>query len=310
MINKTKIICMTPIKNEAWILDKFLYAASLWADHIIIADQMSNDGSRDVALKYEKVILIDNESTEFNEPERQKLLINEARKITGKKLLIALDADEFISANAFESSGWKKMITADVGTVFKFKWPFITHDFKKYWAGDTANMPFAYMDDGENHVGKKIHSTRVPYPDSALVVGIDDFVIMHYQFTDWKRMESKHRWYQCFERIQYPNKSSIEIFRRYNHMYRIKESDKKSIPPNWFDGYSQLAVDLRSTKTDVVYYWDPLVDKMVEEYDKDYFKYIDLPQNDNLLLRYLRKTRHFEYLFIEKVFDKVFGGIK
>jgi glycosyltransferase involved in cell wall biosynthesis len=48
---KPTIICLTPVKNEAWLLDRFLQATSLWADFIIIADQMSTDGSQEIAKK-------------------------------------------------------------------------------------------------------------------------------------------------------------------------------------------------------------------------------------------------------------------
>ena len=72
MDGKPIVICLTPVRNEALILDRFLKATSLWADHIIIADQMSTDGSREIAKKHPKVTLIDNLSETFNEPERQK----------------------------------------------------------------------------------------------------------------------------------------------------------------------------------------------------------------------------------------------
>ncbi len=309
-MSKAKIVCMTPIKNEAWILDKFLAAASVWADHIIIADQLSSDGSKEIALKYDKVIYIENRSEQFNEPERQKLLINEARKISGKKLLIALDADEFISGDAFDSKDWNNMIHSEPGSVFKFKWPFITSSYDKYWAGDDAKMPFAYMDDGAQHTGSKIHSVRIPYPEHAKVYEVHQFVVMHFMYTDWKRMQSKHRWYQCYERCEFPRKSAIAIFRRYNHMYRVRDIDKKSVPNSWFDTYSERGIELKSTFESKSYYWDPLVEEMVNKYGEEYFKYIDLPSNDNFLLKYLRKTRHFEYLLVEKVFDKFLGGIR
>ena len=57
-------IVMTPVRNEAWVLRAFLETTSLWADYIIIADQMSTDGSREIAKSYEKVILIDNKNPE------------------------------------------------------------------------------------------------------------------------------------------------------------------------------------------------------------------------------------------------------
>ena len=36
---RPKVICVTPVRNEAWIIEPFLRAAELWADHIILADQ-------------------------------------------------------------------------------------------------------------------------------------------------------------------------------------------------------------------------------------------------------------------------------
>lgn len=54
------MIVLTPVFNEAWILPAFLIAMSLWADYIIIADQMSTDGSREIYKEFEKVIVINN----------------------------------------------------------------------------------------------------------------------------------------------------------------------------------------------------------------------------------------------------------
>ena len=76
---KPTVICLTPVKNEAWILERFLRCASLWADYIIIADQGSDDGSVEIATRFPKVILVENPSSIFNEPERQKLLLEAAR---------------------------------------------------------------------------------------------------------------------------------------------------------------------------------------------------------------------------------------
>ncbi|MGB8077207.1 MAG: glycosyltransferase family 2 protein, partial [Gallionella sp.] len=116
---KPKIICLTPVRNESWILEKFLKAASLWADHIIIADQFSDDDSREIAGRFDKVILIRNPSAEFNEPERQRLLIEAARKIEGPRLLITLDADEFLTANFHDSAEWEFIMHAPPGTVIR-----------------------------------------------------------------------------------------------------------------------------------------------------------------------------------------------
>jgi hypothetical protein len=106
-MERPKLICLTPVLNEAWILERFLKCTSLWADHIIIADQRSTDGSREIARRCPKVTLIDNRSEVFNEPERQQMLLAEARRIPGAKILLALDADEFLTANFLTSPEWE-----------------------------------------------------------------------------------------------------------------------------------------------------------------------------------------------------------
>ena len=42
----TQRICVTPTRNEAWIIGHFAAAARCWADHVVIADQRSTDGTR------------------------------------------------------------------------------------------------------------------------------------------------------------------------------------------------------------------------------------------------------------------------
>ena len=86
------LIVMTPVRNEAWVLHAFLKTTSTWADFIIIADQMSTDGSRDIIKEYSDdnksktdkadIILIDNKNPYFNEAERQAMLVAKAREIS------------------------------------------------------------------------------------------------------------------------------------------------------------------------------------------------------------------------------------
>ena len=83
-----KIICLIPVKNEAWILERCLQSASIWADHIIVADQGSTDDSIEIAKRFNKVILVDNSTNEdFNEYNMRSPLFNEAEKIEGPKVL-------------------------------------------------------------------------------------------------------------------------------------------------------------------------------------------------------------------------------
>lgn len=300
-MSKPVIICLTPVKNEKWILDKFIQAVSLWADYIIIADEQSNDGSKEIAKSYEKVILIDNNQKSYNESSRQRLLISEARKIKGKKLLIALDADEFLTANFHASKEWEIMLNAQKGTTFTFDWVNIRPNFKKYWT--ISPLPFAYMDDGLEHsIEKFIHSQRIPINNNGEVVKLKDIKILHYQYVDWKRMQSKHRWYQCYELIKEPSISSILLYRKYHHMYALKNKKFKNIRDEWFSYYEENDIDMTSIEIQKSYWWDYEVQDFLEQYGEQFFKKLNI-WNKVFLGKKNKDPRTWELKLLHKYLD-------
>lgn len=302
--NDTTVICLTPVKNEAWILEKFLSAASLWATYIVVADQNSTDTSAQICKKFPKVHLIRNDSTTFNEPERQRLLVDYARQLPGKKkLLVALDADEFLSSNFLNSKEWQQILSQPIGTLFYFKWPFIDPSFKTYWAGQAPTMPLALMDDGSPHHGQAIHSPRVPIHDDLKKMVVEDIVVMHFQFVDNKRMESKHRWYKCYEYVNFPKKSRFKIIRRYSHMHRY-DKEHQAIPEKWFNFYLEQGIDLKKITICDTYYWDDDVENFIQNYGLNYFKYVGLPgEEESFGTRYLSKTQNYRYTLFFKLLD-------
>ncbi len=187
------IIVMTPVRNEAWVLNAFLRTTSTWADYIIIADQMSTDGSRDIIKKFAEgnkaktdladVILIDNKNPNFNEAERQSMLIAKAREISAGRdtVLFGLDADEILAANFKETEDWKKILNSIPCDVFWFKWAEISPNKKQY--GDSTYYPWVFHDDGIEPHGNYVrvmHSMRIPYPlDEKQIYYINDFRVLH-----------------------------------------------------------------------------------------------------------------------------------
>src|SRR5258708_7227286 len=118
------LICLTPTKNESWTLDRFVPCTATWADQIVVADQGSCDSSREIVKQYSRVTLIDNSLQKYDEGARQRMLIDAARGLegSGKRVLIALDADEFLSANFRDSPEWPLIQAAEPGTVLYFDW--------------------------------------------------------------------------------------------------------------------------------------------------------------------------------------------
>lgn len=264
-------------------------ATSLWADHIIIADQFSYDDSREIAVKFPKVILVKNPSAEFNEPERQKLLIEAARTIEGPRLLITLDADEFLTANFHDSDEWKFIMHAPPGTVIRFKWVNLKPGFKKYWSPD-VHFPWGFMDDGSEHIGAVIHSTRIPMPLNSMKIDLDKIKVLHFQYVDWERMASKHRWYQCWEKLNRPKRSSLEIYQQYHHMYEVKYSDLLEVKKEWFDYYLLNSINFKEIKKEGIYWWDREVLGYFQRYGTRAFRKLDIWDTD-----WKRLADHFSF---------------
>lgn len=270
MKTKPIVICLTPVKNEAWILERFLQSTSLWADHIIIADQMSTDGSREIALKFPKVKLIDNNSEEFNEPERQRLLINEARKIEGQKLLIAIDADEIFTPNILNCYEWQEIQNVLPGTFVKFEWVNLRPDFKLMWYG--AYFPWGYMDNGLEHSSTNyIHTHRLPYNSTSPVFIAKEIKLMHLQYTNWQRMQHKQLWYQCIERVKYPEKSAIDIFRTYTHMFALENRKLNKVPSDWLEEYENVGISIQTNSSNNYEWFEENILKLIEKYGIKYF---------------------------------------
>jgi hypothetical protein len=66
---------------------------------------------------------------------------------------------------------------------------------------------------------------------------LDGPKVLHLQYLDWERMRSKQRWYQAQERIQYPRKRPIQIYRQYHHMDAIDPRERHGLRHEWLANY-------------------------------------------------------------------------
>jgi len=277
---KPIVICLTPVRNEAWILDAFIRCASRWADLIIIADQSSRDETREIARRHPRVRLIGNASSDFNEPERQKLLIEAAREIPGPRILVALDADEFLSGNWKESPDWARILAAPPGTLFSLRWLNVFPDFSR-GSDNTYGLPCIYVDDGRKHRGLEIHSPRVPMAEGENPIVLNDLRLLHFNFSDPARLASKRRWYFCLERIKFPEKSLIQIYDKYN--YRDFHAQLPTVPlrTEWLQGLAEAGLTpeaIQKTDQDGLYWYDREVAAWIEEYGKERFAFLPIWQ--------------------------------
>lgn len=312
----TKFICLTPVKNEAWILPMFLELASMWADHIIIVDQCSTDGSRKIARSHPKVILIENNNPEYDEEYRQRLLIGAARNIEAhKRILIALDADEALTSNWYKSKDWQKIQNADPGTVLGFNWLNLIPKNKEYCIPVT-NKPYGYIDDGSNHKGETIHSNRIPMPKNSQKISLGEIGVLHFQLLAENRAMKKKCWYQCWELFNNTDKDNVFRCRYYNR-YIFDKKNLSRLKNEWVEDFYRKGIDVFNVDDTSLTWWDKEIIEMFLKKGHESFKKCDIwdvdwqdvaerleyndklpvlvdPRNkfDKIVHRWLRKTQN------------------
>lgn len=332
-MNRPIHIVMTPTRNEAWVIRAFLEGNGLWADYIIIADQMSIDGTREIISEYIdkwkeesgkcKVIMIDNTNPEFNEAERQSMLVEKAREVAAGRdtLLWGLDADEILPANWQETEDGKHILNSVKGDVFWFKWAQLSPDKKHY--GDSVYYPWLFHDDGVEPHGnyvRNMHSMRIPYPiEEKQLKYVNDFRVLHCGLLDPMRIAAKNRFYQ-FVDWEMNKRSPIALSRDYA-THRIEnqindtgyelEPEAIAYP---FDFWSLIEIGAEHTWFDDYLYerWTKYPMKQMRKldvWDEDFLRYYQIEDKrrgiDKWVHGYLHKTGKSRRNMIVRAIDKV-----
>lgn len=266
-------ICITPTKNEAWILPYFLELNSHWADQFIVVDQNSDDGSVEILRNHPKVNLIENKRTDYDEAYRSELLWGAVRKINAnKRIVIALDADEFIPPALTQTLEWNSFKEMAPGTNIYMKWMQIMPGLKTYYHfGDIK--PFGYVDDGKEIAGKKIHSARVPLNAGVKPYYCSEVLNLHLGDVPVIRNYKKHSWYLMWEFI---NKKASPLDLNINYRKSVKPSNKavKPVEEEWIPaGVFPETLDI---KVDALTWWDTEILNWMKTYGENRFRRIDI----------------------------------
>lgn len=227
-----QLIVITPVRNEAWVLEAFLTHCSSWADHIIVADQHSTDGSREIAQRFPKVTLIDNPTDEWVENVCRARLLEEAQHFPGDKIIFALDADEFLSDGFLQTTGWNRIMESEPNEIFCFRWFNLYGDMSHgevegggaEWAAHYApgiDVAAEYQL-REQHA---VHCQRVPCLEGerCRYTMIEDIRFVHLGNLNMYRMRNKLDFYQVVNFDKNPNRSSpISLYRDYTRILDFK----------------------------------------------------------------------------------------
>ncbi len=255
MSDSVRVVVVTPVRNEAWILERFLSVTSRFADYIIIADQRSTDDSRAICSRYPKVTLIDNPTDEFNERDRQLLLLRQARALVpAPRVILALDADEILAANALATPSWRAMLAARPGSIVCLERVDLYETPDRCMRHDRLT-PLGYVDDGVEHAPRDMHSVRVPIPANAPRLLLDDIAVLHYSALRPTALAAKLRWYSVIENVRgtcpwvFKRRLRYAMHVDFTGAGRLERSRVE-----WFRAWEDAGIDMRSV-TEEQYHW-------------------------------------------------------
>ena len=255
-----KIIILTPIKNEEFILNQFLQISSLIADCIIIIDQNSDDKSVEICNNFPKVHLIHNYNNYYDEAWRQELLIETARKLfpNDNRIIFCIDADEiFTSESYLNYKAWDNIKTLSPGTAIYLEKPDLLPGINSCIRWHNNYFPIGFIDDNSPHNGTKIHSQRFPSLGIDKHVYINEIKLMHFAHSRPNVQSAKFRFYSVIENIHKTKPIYLRRF-AYQSFFNDKKFNKdksiEKVPESWLSTWDSLYINLREI-SDIEYSW-------------------------------------------------------
>lgn len=246
MNHESKIVVITPVRNGDWILDKYLFATSLWANKIIIGLDKCTDNSRAICEKYDKVEIVEINSLDTNiklQNNRRQILLETARKICKNNIIIALDVDEIFSAEILDSDIMSKIKCLKTGEVLNVKFrelwfsPYLYRSEKRSnWSNRL--MPCIWKDDGTDYPVSDWHEARCPLKGKQII----DLNLLHFARVVPLLYYSRIRHYILRDAIE--NNHNVWIT---NYIYSSVRNEKNmrlsAVPIDWYAPYIQKDIN-------------------------------------------------------------------
>lgn len=279
-----KKILVLPVRNEEWILAGSLSCASLWADHIIVADHGSTDHTPDILRQFPKVQVIRNELA-FHSSTVRKQLLDAARSFDGNNAIFSFDADEIATAHILDSSFWDRVLTLAPGTSIQMEWVNLWRSTAEYRTDGVRQSPqwkhFGFIDDRKmeySSVGViNDHAGRIPEAAFTVSVRFELPKVLHYQFADFERMRIKQAHYRMTELIQKKHTllSALKINIKYFPTKDERGLALAPVPTEWIAPYRQLRI-LPHTPSIVPAWQQAAVLGYFQQYSPEFFKWLDI----------------------------------
>ena len=251
-----KIIGLLPVKNEAWILPHALRSLTAFCDVVIVADQNSDDGSREICRTFPNVVVVESAESRTCTRARWQLL-DAARSYDGCNLLWSTDADELVSPPAAKRFLDQRRAELTPGTVVECRYVHLWGGFDRYRVFSVNYAPrwkaLAFVDDRRmdwNRANlRSLHEPRVPIDGAAATIQAD-VAVLHLQWLLPNRTQSRQAWYRCREWLD--GRDAAGINERYQGTLPAPRARTAPAPAEWLRDltFPDLSVDREESWTD------------------------------------------------------------
>lgn len=273
-----------------------------WADQIVLSDQGDDGYPEKLAEIHPRITVIKNPSKVFNERENRLRLLQEARARFGLCVLVSLDADERLSANVLSDHFRDKLLALEPGTAVRIPFANLTPE-GSYW--EVPLDPICFADDGRSPDNvKEIHFPRTCFRVFNHIID-SELRVLHLQYLNSNRYDSKVRWYQLLEVTQLGTVNPLTLYRKYRHRDAIRDADLREVPVSWTASYREIGIDPLGADLSEAPWWQEDSQKMLHGLSgyncvlalsfiaRDTKARENLKKADSLILHYLEKTQRY-----------------
>jgi Glycosyl transferase family 2 len=251
-----KVIALTAIRNEDWVLGLSLRVSLSYCDAVVITDHGSADRTAQIIdeaqseFPHREISIRRTSDTEWMEMDIRQEMLDRGRRLGGTHFVI-VDADEVPTGNLF--SGLRELALKPAPGCF-VALPMIAtyHSANRFrWDGpwgDASRIPWAFCDSAALRWKiadpYQLHR-RTPFKavnGGLAVAGRDGGGLFHLQFVNKARLQSKAVWYKMTETLRYPGKRSPQDLNQiYDWTLREDaETEIYDVPESWWGPYAEM----------------------------------------------------------------------
>ncbi len=262
-----KVIALLPVKNEAWIIEHTLASLSGFCDVILVNDQQSIDGTREIAARFPKAVWIESAESHICEQARWRLW-DVARDYDGTNLVWCTDADELVSPKLARRFIDEHRAELTGGAVVDSLYCHFWNSPDRYRTGLGGAYaphlkPIAIVDDRRANYDRSralpLHEERVPIAAGARRVKAEHLPVLHLQWLLPNRSQMRQAWYRCREWMQ-GGRTAASINEQYARTLPERYVPTAAVPPEWIDDVTlpETSVDAQPSwhEADILKWFD------------------------------------------------------